>query len=68
MPTTHWSGQGGGIPNKDLRQNTPSNSIAEWFENVSFLLHNEPGVYTHFPGGESFNTPVLDLCLSRGAC
>jgi hypothetical protein len=61
-----WYSHGGGIPNKDVRRNTLSNSIAEWFEKFSFLLHNEPGVYTHFPRAESFNPSVLDLCLSRG--
>jgi hypothetical protein len=68
LNTNHplWYGHGGGIPNKDLRRNTPSNSIAGWFENFSFLLHNEPRVYTHFPHAESFNPSVLDLCLSRG--
>jgi hypothetical protein len=61
-----WYGHGRGIPNKDLRRNTPSNSIAEWVEKFSFLLHNEPGACTHFPRAESFNPSVLDLCLSRG--
>jgi hypothetical protein len=61
-----WYGHGGDIPIKDLRQNTPFNSIAEWFENFGFLLNNEPGDYTHFPRAESFNPSVLDLCLLRG--
>jgi hypothetical protein len=34
-----WYGHGGGIPNKDLRQHTPPNSIVEWYENHSCLLH-----------------------------
>jgi hypothetical protein len=59
-----WYGHGGGIPNKDLRRNAPSNSIAEWFSKFSFLLHNEPGVYTHFPRAESFNSQHIQH--SRG--
>jgi hypothetical protein len=61
-----WYGHREGIPDKDLRWNTPSNSIAEWVEKFSFLLHNEPRDYKHFPCVESFNPSVLDLCLSRG--
>jgi ribonuclease HI len=44
-----------------------ANSIVEWLEDNAFVLHNAPGVGTHYPRGTKTHRPtVIDLSFSRG--
>jgi len=51
---------------RTTRTSPASLTIANWLEENSFHLQNEPAIPTHYPrNGGSAST--IDLCLSRGA-
>jgi len=55
-----------GLLAQTIRTSHASHSIANWLEDHSFCLQNEPGIPTHHPrnGGQP---STIDLCFSRGS-
>jgi hypothetical protein len=44
-----------------------SRTTVEWLESNNFMVHNIPGVLTHFPRAANRNPSIIDLAFSRGA-